>query len=173
MLTRKSEYQLLENALREELSPLDEMEACLRLLHSTGMEKQVLARLLGVSPPVVSDIVKLDQIHPDVRARIRASGTSVPRRQLLRMARLAEVDAQTALLSNILAHGQAPTTGDPPAIRTLVGRDYRCSLRLGEPLGSEQILLTIRGGGHPERVAQVLRQLADDLAPSESTSHAA
>jgi ParB family chromosome partitioning protein len=53
MLAKRAHYQLMENALRQELSPLDEMEACVRLVQEECLTQLEIGKLLGVGRSVV------------------------------------------------------------------------------------------------------------------------
>lgn len=188
LLERTREIQLLENVLREDLPPLDEMEACKELLARTGMQQQELAQRMGVTKSVVTDILKLDAIAPEVRERIRASQKRFSRRQLLRVAAKPSPGEQARAVDRLLGDTDDPGREDPelpgetvapsseatvtaremepaPAFR---GRGYEVILDVADyppptPEGRIDLCLEVHGWAQPERVVQVLREVAERM----------
>jgi ParB-like chromosome segregation protein Spo0J len=108
-LAKRRHIQLAENALREGLAPLDEMEAALALLEELGGSQVKLAEHLGVAESTISGLLKLGAIFPAVRAAVRAAGKDLSRRQLWQVAAREGEAAQLAALQDLLsgAPGQA------------------------------------------------------------------
>lgn len=69
---RRLEVQLVENALREGLKPVEESLAYLRLMQAKGLNGKQLAELLHISPAKVSRALALLKLPKEVQERIDA-----------------------------------------------------------------------------------------------------
>lgn len=58
---------LIENIQREDLNPLEEAEALKRLLDEYGMTHQQLADAVGKSRVAVSNLLRLNELHPEAK----------------------------------------------------------------------------------------------------------
>ncbi len=58
---------LIENIQREDLNPLEEAEALRRLLDEFGMTHQLIADSIGKSRATVSNLLRLLELHPEVK----------------------------------------------------------------------------------------------------------
>lgn len=58
---------LIENIQREDLSPLEQAEAMHRLLEEFGMTHQQLAQAVGKSRTAVTNLLRLLELHPQVK----------------------------------------------------------------------------------------------------------
>ena len=58
---------LIENIQREDLNPLEEAEALKRLLEEFGMTHQQVADSIGKSRATVTNLLRLMDLHPDVK----------------------------------------------------------------------------------------------------------
>src|SRR5919201_1505693 len=64
---------LIENMVREDLSPVDEARACAALVEDMGVSKEELARRLGRSRPAISNLIRLLDL-PDDALELLTSG---------------------------------------------------------------------------------------------------
>ena len=64
---------LIENIQREDLNPLEEAEALQRLIDEFGLTHQQAAEAVGRSRVAVSNLLRLNDLHPDVK-RLLATG---------------------------------------------------------------------------------------------------
>jgi ParB family chromosome partitioning protein len=64
---------LIENMVREDLSPVDEARACAALIEDLGVSKKELARRVGRSRPAISNLVRLLDL-PDEALGLLESG---------------------------------------------------------------------------------------------------
>jgi ParB family chromosome partitioning protein len=64
---------LIENMVREDLSPVDEARACAALVEDLGLSKKELARRVGRSRPAVSNLIRLLDL-PDEALELLESG---------------------------------------------------------------------------------------------------
>jgi ParB family chromosome partitioning protein len=58
---------LIENIQREDLNPLEEAEALRRLLDEFAMTHQLIADAIGKSRATVTNLLRLMELHPDVK----------------------------------------------------------------------------------------------------------
>jgi ParB family chromosome partitioning protein len=58
---------LIENIQREDLNPLEEAEALNRLLNEFEMTHQLIAEAIGKSRTTVTNLLRLMDLHPDVK----------------------------------------------------------------------------------------------------------
>jgi ParB family chromosome partitioning protein len=93
-LAERLQVALIENMVREDLSPVDEARACAALVDDLGLTKEDLARRVGRSRPAVSNLIRLLDLPDEVleqlesgelseghgRALLAADGNDVRRR---------------------------------------------------------------------------------------------
>lgn len=70
---RRLEMALVENVVREDLSPVDEARACAALVEELGLSKEELARRLGRSRAAISNLIRLLDL-PDAVLGLIESG---------------------------------------------------------------------------------------------------
>ena len=80
------EVALIENVQRENLNPLEEAEALLKLKSTKGFTDQELARTIGKSRTSVTEILSLNQLPEPIRAQCRTFNTW-SKSQLLQLVR--------------------------------------------------------------------------------------
>lgn len=59
---------LIENIQREDLNPLEEAEALRRLVEDFSMTHQQIGDAVGKSRATISNLLRLNELHPDVKA---------------------------------------------------------------------------------------------------------
>ena len=64
------EFGIIENVQREDLSPLEEGEGYKRLLEEFGHTQDALAKIVGKSRPHITNMLRLLNLPPEVRAMI-------------------------------------------------------------------------------------------------------
>lgn len=106
------ELALVENLLREDLSPFEEAEACEGLVKDHGHTHASLARELGRSRVSVTESLTLLRIPARIRDLCQAGGI-VSRRQLLKVARQADGAAMESAV-NLMARGLSVTPKRSP-----------------------------------------------------------
>ena len=130
---------LIENIQRDDLNPLEEATALHRLLEEFGLTHQQVAQAVGKSRTTVTNLIRLLELNPDVKARLEQGALEMGHaRALLALkgdeqsraaAKVAErglsVRETEALVRKLLAAGQAPaaTTQVPqedPDVRRLI-----------------------------------------------------
>ena len=72
-LAERLQVALIENMAREDLNPVDEARACAALIDDLGLSKEELARRVGRSRPVVSNLIRLLDL-PDEALELLESG---------------------------------------------------------------------------------------------------
>ncbi len=61
---------LIENIQRDDLNPLDQAQALHRLLEEFGLTHQQIAQAVGKSRTTVTNLMRLLELEPDVKARV-------------------------------------------------------------------------------------------------------
>lgn len=93
---------LIENIQREDLSPLEEAEALQRLLKEFQMTHQQAADAVGKSRATVTNLLRLLELHPDVKALLAKGSLEMGHaRALLGL----DLDRQLSAAHRIVAHG--------------------------------------------------------------------
>jgi ParB family chromosome partitioning protein len=95
--------QLVENALREDLKPVEQARAYRRLMEAHGWSGNQLARELAVAPSSVSRALALLDLPSDVQRRVDAG--ELPARAAAEIGRLADPAEQVALAERAVAEG--------------------------------------------------------------------
>ncbi len=104
------EVALIENLQRENLNPLEEAEALLKLKHTKGFTDQELAKIIGKSRTSITEILSLNQLPEPIKDRCRTSDTW-SKSQLLHLVR-ADSPEKLDTLWKVLNGGQATTVRD-------------------------------------------------------------
>ena len=94
------ELALVENLLRDDLSPFEEATAYEGLIREHGHTHDSLARRVGKGRTSITETLALLSIPEEIREVCRASGI-VSRRQLLRVAREPNVEAMLACVQRL------------------------------------------------------------------------
>jgi ParB family transcriptional regulator, chromosome partitioning protein len=104
------EVALIENLQRENLNPLEEAEALLKLKATKGFTDQELAKIIGKSRTSVTEILSLSQLPDPIKDQCRTSDIW-SKSQLLQLVR-ADSPEQPDTLWKALSSGQAATVRD-------------------------------------------------------------
>jgi ParB family transcriptional regulator, chromosome partitioning protein len=94
---RPDELALIENLQREDLAPLDEAEALAALKNRYGYSQDELARVLAKAKSTISELLSLNDLPAEVKAKVRANARPVAKSFLIELARLPDVGAQLTL----------------------------------------------------------------------------
>ena len=93
---------LIENIQREDLNPLEEAEALKRLLDEFEMTHQLIAQAIGKSRTTVTNLLRLMDLHPDVKKLLLSNHLEMGHaRALLSL----EGSKQVALANKIIKEG--------------------------------------------------------------------
>jgi ParB family chromosome partitioning protein len=93
---------LIENIQREDLNPLEEAEALKRLLDEFEMTHQLIAEAIGKSRTTVTNLLRLMDLHPDVKKLLLSNHLEMGHaRALLSL----EGSKQVALANKIIKEG--------------------------------------------------------------------
>jgi ParB family transcriptional regulator, chromosome partitioning protein len=76
---RPDELALIENLQREDLAPLDEAEALAALKNRYGYSQDELARVLAKAKSTISELLSLNDLPAEVKAKVRANARPVGR----------------------------------------------------------------------------------------------
>jgi ParB family transcriptional regulator, chromosome partitioning protein len=137
------EVALIENVQRENLKPLEEAEALMRLKQARGFTDQALAKIIGKSRTSVTELLTLNQLPESIKKQCRTSDIWT-RSQLLQLVRAGsskEIEEVWARIKD----GSGATVRDlrrssRPAGRKRAGGRYRF---LHKPKGRTfQVLVT-------------------------------
>ncbi len=81
-----SEIALVENLLRQDLTPIEEAEALDRLLKEQNYTHEQLAGIIGKARNTLTEIISLTRLPQEIRDECRSS-TTTPRKTLIEIAR--------------------------------------------------------------------------------------
>jgi ParB family chromosome partitioning protein len=81
-----SEIALVENLLRQDLTPIEEAEALDRLLTEQSYTHEQLAAIIGKARNTLTEILSLNRLPPEIRDECRSS-TTTARKTLIEIAR--------------------------------------------------------------------------------------
>lgn len=84
--SKASEIALIENLLREDLTPLEEAEGLLRLQKESGYKNKELAAVIGKAESTISEILSLNNLPKKIKKQIHDS-KEFSRRQLVEVAK--------------------------------------------------------------------------------------
>lgn len=137
---------LIENIQREDLNPLEEAEALKRLLDEFGMTHQQLADAVGKSRATVTNLLRLNELHPEPKQLLLSNAIEMGHARAL-LGLEAELQAEiarkvaarkltvraTELLVQKLREGGTPSgrSAKDPDIRRL---EENLSTRIGTPV---------------------------------------
>lgn len=76
--------------------PLEEAEACQRVLEHDGLPQKALADALGKSESTISEILRLNTLPDVINDATRADDTYLSRRCLLRLSKIDDAEKQLA-----------------------------------------------------------------------------
>ncbi|MFA5180351.1 MAG: ParB/RepB/Spo0J family partition protein [Syntrophales bacterium] len=85
------EISLVENLLRENLTPVEEAEALDAIMKEQGYSQQQLSEMIGKSQPIISQTLSINRIPADLRDQVR-SNPSIPKTFLMDVALLETED---------------------------------------------------------------------------------
>ena len=81
------EISLVENLLRENLTPVEEAEALGAIMQEQGYNQSQLSEMIGKSQPLISQTLSINKLPADVRDQVRSNPT-IPKVFLLTVAKL-------------------------------------------------------------------------------------
>jgi ParB family transcriptional regulator, chromosome partitioning protein len=140
---------LIENIQREDLNPLEEARALLRLIEEFGLTHQAAAEAVGRSRAAVSNLVRLMELTDEVKELLesrqiemghaRALLGLTTRRQQIEVAALVakkslSVRDTEALVRRIIAPRAADSTDKPPAVDPDI---HRLETEIADKLGAK------------------------------------
>jgi len=95
------EISLVENLLRENLTPVEEAEALDAIMQEQGYNQSQLSEMIGKSQPLISQTLSINKIPVDLRNQVR-SNLKVPKTFLLTVAKLKTEQAMYTKLTKYL-----------------------------------------------------------------------
>lgn len=110
-----AELALMENLQREDLAPLEEAEALLRLKDARGFTDEQLGAVIGKSRSTVTELLSLTNLPEHIKAECRTSDI-LSKSQLLTLVRAGDASAVASLWTSI-------RSGTPPSVTELRSRN--------------------------------------------------
>ena len=95
--------QLVENALREDLKPVEQAKAYQRLMMLNGWSANQLAKELSIPQPTVAQVLALLKLPDDVQARVDTG--LLPARTAYEVSQLGNAEEQRAVADQVVAEG--------------------------------------------------------------------
>lgn len=96
------EISLVENLLRQDLTPIEEAEALKRLMDERNYSQDQLSGVIGKSPSTLSETLSLNRLPLSIRDECRIDPT-VPKRNLIEIARCKQERAMVTLYNKYKA----------------------------------------------------------------------
>jgi len=159
------EIALVENLLREDLTPLQEAEAMDRIMKDHSYSQVQLSEMIGKTQPMISQIISLTRLPDDVKSQCRTN-PNIPRYLLTEIARKKSEKSMRTAFERYMAKTakeQAPKTPGKARQRSelvliqqldhLNGRLVNLEIDNWEEADREDLAVVLRD----------LRQTADDL----------
>lgn len=85
---------LSENIVRESLTPLEEAEACQRVIDADRISNKALADALGKSEATISEILRLNKLPEEIKEAARTNAKPLSRRCLLKLSKINDKEKQ-------------------------------------------------------------------------------
>jgi ParB family chromosome partitioning protein len=99
------EISLVENLLRENLTPVEEAEALDAIMKEQGYNQSQLSEMIGKSQPIISQTLSINKIPEDLRYQIR-SNPNIPKTFLIDVAKLKTEQAMRTKFTKYIDKGQ-------------------------------------------------------------------
>ncbi|MCK9392818.1 MAG: ParB/RepB/Spo0J family partition protein [Syntrophales bacterium] len=109
-----AEIALVENILRQDLTPVEEAEALKRLQDEHAYKQEDLARILGKAPATISETLSLTKLPQQVRDECRQD-PSVPKKVLIGLAKNKQ---QRSMITQYQKYRKAQAKAAAPTTRT-------------------------------------------------------
>lgn len=157
------ELQLIENLLREDLSPLEEARAFETLLKLNGWTSKQLAETVRIPASKVSRSLALLKLPDEIQQQVEAG--TVPARTAYELSKLKDTDAQRRLAEDSV-RGQLTTTGALRAVRQRQGRLAPSSRTTQQTFfadGHWRITVSGPKSGTYEELEEALQQVLDEV----------
>ena len=153
---------------RENLSPVEEAEALIRLKEARGYKLENLARIIGKSPQSVSESLALVKLPAEIKAEILATPTDVRRfqkSQLLQVIRAGSPEEVRAAWDS-LREGNSPTVRALKArARTAKGRPKNFHFAYKSSAVGVRVTVTFsRAKASPQEVKAALQEALDHVS---------
>ena len=103
------EISLVENLLRENLTPVEEAEALDAIMKEQGYNQPQLSEMIGKSQPIISQTLSINKIPADLRDQVR-NNPNVPKTFLMDCAKLKTEQAIRTKLTKYLDKLNNPAT---------------------------------------------------------------
>jgi len=176
------EIALIENMVREDLSPVEEARACAALVEELGLTREEVGRRVGRSRVAVSNLIRLLDLPDDVLEALQSGALSEGHGRALLLAE--DHEARRRLAREAIADGWSVRTteqrargGEAGTPRTRIS-DGKGAARhpdeehaareiaeaLGGALGAEVRVKSARGGGFSVELSFANAQEAIELA---------
>ena len=103
------EIALVENLLRENLTPVEEAEALDAIMTEQGYNQSQLSEMIGKSQPIISQTLSINKLPADLRDQVR-NNPNVPKTFLMDCAKLKTEQAMRTKLTKYLDKLNNPAT---------------------------------------------------------------
>jgi ParB family chromosome partitioning protein len=153
------EDQLVENALREDLKPVEQARAFRTLMDGLGLTQQQLAAKLQISQTTVSQSLSLLELAEAVQARVE-SGDLAPS-AAYQIAKVADPDVQRELAERVMNEGLNRSEA-VAAVRRATGKPSKGKSR-GASKAKKITTRTFKAAAGPRVTVEFKRGLEDPL----------
>ena len=153
------EISLVENLLRQDLTPIEESEAMGALMQERNYNQIQLGEMLGKSQPAVAQILSLNNLPTSVKDQCR-SNPNIPRSLLLEVVKSKTAKGMETAYNKEIAKRQAQELGTQK-VKTARSTKEQAMIKQIEGLNGKMANLQMEGWGETDRqdMAVVLRDM--------------
>jgi ParB family chromosome partitioning protein len=101
------EISLVENLLRENLTPVEEAEALDAIMKEQGYSQQQLSEMIGKSQPIISQTLSINRLPADLRDQVRTN-PNIPKTFLMDVAKVETEDGMRKKFKRYMEQGKKP-----------------------------------------------------------------
>lgn len=162
------EAALVENTMRVNLSPMEMAQACLKYKENNECSDEDIAKIIGKARTTVTEILSLNKLPDDIK-EICIKRNDIPRRDLVKIARIRDTERQMEKFNAIVEKYDRIATGDRPQRQS----HTRDRVEVGKNMIQRltQKLATIREAWECDELQELLHDISllrDELAAVEN-----
>ena len=159
------EISLVENLLRQDLTPIEESEAVALLMKERDYNQLQLGDMLGKSQPAVAQILSLNNLPDTVKDQCR-SNPNIPRTTLVEIAKNKTAKGMETAFSKEMARRQAQEAAGTQKVKAARSSKEQAMIKQIDGLNGKMANLQLDGWGETDRqdMAMVLRDIRDTTA---------
>ncbi|HEY5497653.1 MAG TPA: ParB/RepB/Spo0J family partition protein, partial [Syntrophales bacterium] len=159
------EISLVENLLRQDLTPIEESEAMAVLMKERNYNQLQLGDMLGKSQPAVAQILSLNNLPETVKGQCR-SNPNIPRSLLLEVVKNKTAKGMETAYNKEIAKRQAKEAAGTQKVKAARSSSEQAMIKQIDGLNGKMANLQLEGWGESDRqdITVVLRDIRGTAA---------